>query len=248
MIAALPMYDFDDLVEANDRLWALIRETAYAAGLDAPEGLLRGPDLWEIWQAPELLVAQTCGYLFRSRLHPDVTLIGTPDYGIEGCGPGFYCSVFVARSDDPRADLPAFDGSALAYNDALSQSGWAAPQNHAARLGLRFPAGLKTGAHRATMQAIADGRADLGALDAVTWRHLQRLDPMAQSLRVVARTAATPGLPLITAQAELAECLFGIITSAIAVLPASTREMLGLRGLVRIPIEDYLSVPNPPPP
>lgn len=248
MIAALPMYDFDDLVTANDTLWQLIGGGAAKAGIMAPEALLRGPDLWDIWQAPDLLLAQTCGYPFRARLHPQVALIGTPDYGVEGCGPGQYCSVFVARADDPRARLADFDGTALAYNEPLSQSGWAAPQTEAARLGLRFPAGLRTGAHRATAHAIAEGRADLGALDAVTWRHVQRLDPVAGALRVVARTAPTPGLPLITAQQDKAALLFGITAAAIAALPDGPRHTLGLRGLVRLPVEDYLSVPNPPPP
>lgn len=248
MIAALPMYDFGDLTAANDTLWHLIREGAAKAGLEAPATLLRGPDLWEIWQAPDLLLAQTCGYPFRARLHPKVALVGTPDYGLEGCGPGQYCSVFVARADDQRATLAEFDGTALAYNEPMSQSGWAAPQTEAARLGLRFPAGLRTGAHRATAQAIAEGRADLGALDAVTWRHLQRLDSVSQGLRVVARTAPTPGLPLITAQQDKAALLFDITAAAITALPDSARNSLGLRGLVRLPAADYLAVPNPPPP
>ena len=49
MIAALPMYDFDDLVTANDTLWQLIGGGAAKAGIMAPEALLRGPDLWDIW-------------------------------------------------------------------------------------------------------------------------------------------------------------------------------------------------------
>jgi ABC-type phosphate/phosphonate transport system substrate-binding protein len=64
-----------------------------------------------------------------------VTYVGTPDYGVEGCPPGHYRSVFVVRADD-RAPKPAdFDGARFAYNEALSQSGWAAPQTHAAKLG-----------------------------------------------------------------------------------------------------------------
>lgn len=248
MIAALPMYDFDDLMPANDALWANIRNGLRAAGVAAPEALTRGTDLWEGWQSPDLLLSQTCGYPFRARLHPDVTLVGTPDYGVEDCAPGEYCSYFIVRQDDPRADLAAFDGVALAYNDALSQSGWAAPQNHATAAGLRFPAGLRTGGHRLTAQAVAEGRADIGAIDAVTWRHLLRLDPAAQTLRVVAQTPPTPGLPLITAKSGPAALLFQLVDHAMAQLSSADRAILGVRGLVRFAPSAYLAIPNPPPP
>lgn len=248
MIAALQMYDFDDLVGANDRLWASIRDGLRADGIAAPESLTRGRQTWDIWQSPDLLLAQTCGYPFRARLHPNVTLVGTPNYAVPGCGPGEYCSYFIARVDDPRDTLAAFDGVALAYNDALSQSGWAAPQNHAASLGVNLRAGLETGGHRLTAQAIAQGQADFGAVDAVTWRHMQRVDPRVQALRVVAQTPPTPGLPLITAQGSKAAKLFDVVSQSIRQLAPSDRAILGLHGLVAIGPEAYLAVPNPPPP
>jgi ABC-type phosphate/phosphonate transport system substrate-binding protein len=248
MIAALQMYDFDDLVAVNDRLWAVVRGGLRARGIAAPDALTRGADLWDVWHATDLLLSQTCGYPYRAKLHPDVTLVGTPDYGVEGCAPGEYCSYFIARADDPRRDLAAFDTVPLAYSDALSQSGWAAPQNHAASLGLCFPAGLMTGAHRLTMQAIADGRAEFGAVDAVTWRHLLRVDPTAQKLRIIAQTKPTPGLPLITAKGGPADDLRDVIQTAISQMSAQDRNILGLKGLTTIPPQAYLAVPNPPPP
>lgn len=248
MISAFPMYDFDDMVAANAALWARVRDRLQQGGIAAPKALTRGADLWQLWLSPDLMLAQTCGYPFRARLHPDVTLVGTPDYGIDGCAPGEYCSYFVARRDDRRRDLAAFDGVDLAYNDALSQSGWAAPQHYATVQGLRFPAGAQTGGHRLTVQAVASGRAALGAIDAVTWRHLQRMEPATQDLHVIAQTAPTPGLPLITHKAGPAKQLFAAVTDAIALLPDADRAILGLRGLVAIPASAYLSVPNPPPP
>jgi len=248
MIAALPMYDFDDLQSANDALWNRIRDGLRAVGVPAPDQLTRGLDPWDIWQSPELVLAQTCGYPFRARLHPNVTLVGTPDYGVKGCKPGHYRSLFIARKDDPRADLAAFDGTALAYNEALSQSGWAAAQTHAAALGLRFAGGLQTGAHRDTTRAVAAGHADLGAVDAVTWRHLQRVESCVAGLRVIAQTAPTPGLPLITARGNPAGVIFDVVAQAIAGLPEGARLILGLRGLAAISAKAYLAVPNPPPP
>lgn len=129
MIASLGMYELSGMAGANDRLWALIRDGLRARGIAAPDGLTRGEvAYWDAWQSPDLVLSQTCGFPYRARLHDKVTLIGTPDYGLPGCPPGHYCSVFVARKDDPRVTLDQFDGTALAYNEPLSQSGWAAPQ------------------------------------------------------------------------------------------------------------------------
>ena len=249
MIAALPMYDFGDLQGANDRLWQGIRDNLRGVGIAAPEALTRDmPDIWRLWRAPDLVLAQTCGSPYRNRLHGHVTLIGTPDYGLEGCAPGEYYSVFVVRSDDPREKLAEFEGAQLAYNEPLSQSGWAAPQNHALKAGLRLLPGVETGAHRLSAQAVAAGQADIAALDAVTWRVLQRIDPVAGDLRVIAQTEPTTGLPLIAALNQPRELIFDAVTNGISALPPKDRDILGLQGLTRISAEAYLSVPNPPSP
>ena len=80
--------------------------------MEAPEGLQRDPDdLWSQWTSPDLVFSQTCGFPYRARLHGSVTLIGTPDFGVEDCPPGYYRSVLVARADDPRDTVAEFDGS-----------------------------------------------------------------------------------------------------------------------------------------
>lgn len=249
MIASLGMYDFGPAQAANDRLWALVRDGLRDRGITAPETLTRGEHAyWDAWQAPDLILSQTCGYPFRARLHDRVAYVGTPDYGVEGCPPGYYRSVFVARADDPRQSLQDFDGARFAYNEALSQSGWAAPQTHAAKLGIRLPPALQSGGHRLSALAVAEGRADIAALDAVTHAMLQEVEPKVAGLRVIALTDPTPGLPYISGAGQDPEPIFAALADAIAVLPAPDRATLRLKGLVRIPRATYLAVPNPPPP
>ncbi len=249
MIASLGMYDFGPTVAANDRLWALIRDGLRARGIDAPVGLTRGEAAhWAAWASPDLILSQTCGYPFRARLHDKVTYVGTPDYGVEGAAPGHYRSVFVVRRDDPRATLTDFDGARFVYNEPLSQSGWAAPQTHAAGLGLRLPAAIQSHGHRLSAQAVVEGRADIAALDAVTHALMQGVDPAVARLRVIALTEPTPGLPLITAQGRDPAPIFDAVAKAIGDLSPTDRATLRLKGLVRIPAADYLAVPNPPSP
>lgn len=248
-LAALPMYDLPDLQGTNDRLWAATRTRLRAAGLAAPEALSRHvTDLWALWRAPTLVLAQTCGYPFRARLHDHVALVGTPDYGLEGCPPGYYRSVLVQRADAPAADLAALAPQRMAFNDALSQSGWAAPCNAALAQDLRLNPALETGSHRASALAVAEGRADWAAIDAVTWRLMSDHDPVTEHLREAGMTPPTPGLPLITALGNDPALVFRAVSGAIATLATDDLATLHLRGLVAIPAAAYLAVPNPPAP
>jgi ABC-type phosphate/phosphonate transport system substrate-binding protein len=242
------MYDRAETAGANDRFWALVAAGLRARGLDAPDALTRGhAAYWAAWQDPSLVLSQTCGFPYRAKLHDQVALVATPDYGIEDCPAGYYASVFVARADDART-LPEFRTARFAYNEGLSQSGWAAPQNHAATMGFQFHPNLETGAHRLSALAVAEGRADLAAIDALTWRMIQRWEPMAAKLREVARTAPTPGLPFIAAKGADTEAVFQALVTAVDRLSPEDRDALSLRGIVRIAAERYLAVPIPPSP
>lgn len=245
MIAALPMYDRPETAAAHDRLWSLVR-AALPPGRAAPLGLSRGGDVWAQWRAPDLLLSQTCGYPYRARLHGHVALVATPVWALP-CPPGHYVSVLVVRRDDPRRDLADYAAACLAYNEPLSQSGWAAPYAHAAARGLRFAHVLHTGSHRAASRAVAEGRADIAALDMVSWHLIRRFDPWAEALRVVEETEPTPALPYIAAPA-LAEGVADALAAGIAALSAEDRALLLLQGIALIPAEAYLGVPTPPDP
>lgn len=248
MIASLGMYDRAETAAANDRFWAALRDGLRARGVRAPDHLTRGEGAyWSAWQSPDLVLSQTCGFPYRARLHDKVTLVATPDYGLPDCPAGYYSSVFVARADDPRT-LPEFREARFAYNEALSQSGWAAPQNHAATMGFHFAPSLATGSHRLSAAAVAEGRADIAALDALTWKMLSRWESFASTLREVARTAPTPALPYIAAKGADAQAAFAALVEAAAALSPEDRDLLSLRGIVRIPPARYLAVPTPPSP
>ncbi len=249
MIAALGMYDMPQVQAANDRYWRAIRDGLRARGQAAPEALTRGDAaFWPAWEAPDLVFSQTCGYPFRSRLHGRVTLIGTPDFGVPGCPPGYYCSVFIVRKGDERAKLKDFSGARFAYNHGLSQSGWAAPQNFGRVSGVVLPPSLATGGHLQSALAVTQGLADIAAIDAVTWAMLTRWLPETGQLKELDRTDPTPGLPYIAAAGADADVLFAATEAAIAGLAAADRDILMLKGVVRIAATAYLAVPNPPTP
>lgn len=252
MIASLPMYDAPVLHAAWDAFWRDIATGLQAAGLtDVPMALTGGDDLWAIWDHPQLLLAQTCGLPFRTRrasghsLFETRTLLGAFDFGLPDTPPGWYHSVFIARTDDARHSLNEFAGAHLAYNDPLSQSGWAAVVD----TGLQFQLGSATGSHAGSLRAVASGQADIAALDAVSWRLLQHTDPQqASAVRVVARSDPRPGLPLITADAALAEMLITALAKSAAAPPKALADILGLAGFVVLDAADYLALDVPPAP
>ena len=244
MIASLPMYERAETVAAHNALWSAVRDGLIARDIDAPQGLTRDGDPRSHWRAPKLILSQTCSLPYRSELHAAVNLIGTPNYGLRDTRPGYYFSVLIARSDDPRED-PSKDPSAtMAVNDLKSQSGWAAPLEF---LGSRRPSQTRlTGSHELSVRAVAEGLADWAAIDAVSWRALEKSSEKTSALRIFARTRQTPGLPLITAAQRDQEPIATAVTEALDHLDEQYRKDLGILSLVRIPREDYLSIPLPP--
>ena len=242
MIASLPMYDTPATRAANDRLWDAICDEA---GLPRTQ-LDRTSDPHDTWLAPQMLFSQTCGMPFRTGLYGKVSLIGTPDYGVKDCPPGYYCSCIVVRSDDAREALSAYATARLARNDSRSQSGWAAPWQHFAQYGGFRGTVVDTGAHAASADAVVQGRADVAALDAVTWALLLRDTPArVAGLRVLEYTSPTPGLPYITGPQQDPLPLRRAVRQAIAALSEADRACLMLNGLVDLSAEEYLRVPSP---
>ena len=246
MIASLTMYARPQLAGAHARFWDLIRANLRHAGIEGPAHLSQQAKAVSVWQSPDLLIGQTCGMPYRTWLHDKVTLVGTPDYGLKACPPGYYRSALVVRADDPRNDLYAYQDAIFAYNQTISQSGYAAPYGHLAPKGFWFRNRLKTGAHVHSARSVAEGRADIAALDAVSWRLMRMHEDWASDLRVLDWTEPTPGLPLITAKAHDAQVIFAAVQTAIRQLQTADRAALGLKGILHIPAERYLSIPNPP--
>jgi ABC-type phosphate/phosphonate transport system substrate-binding protein len=241
-IAALPMYDWPELRPATDRLWAAIRDRLRGAGIGAPEALTRDIGLVEGWTHPRLVLGQTCGLPYVRGLAALVALVGTPDYGVPGCAPGWYRSAVVVRTDDPRGTLADFREGRLAVNGADSQSGWGAILHHAAPLAVEgrfFGAVAVSGAHAASVTMVAGGAADLAAIDFVSWRHCLRLLPEAARLRVLMLTEPTPGLPMIAAAGSDVEPRARAVEGAIEAVGGDTRAEFGLVGFARLEAGAY---------
>lgn len=245
MIASLMMYTRPELRAALDRYWTALRAALASNGIAAPEHLSQGADEFDVWTAPDLVLSQTCGMPYRLWLHDKVTLIGTPDFEVDGCPPGYYRSAIVVRADDTREKVVDFIDARFAYNQTFSQSGYAAPYTHLRVEGVWFKNRIQSHGHLHSARIVADGTADIAALDAVSWRFIARYEGFAKDLRVIDWTTPTPGLPYIAAAGADRAATRAAVQTAIANLTPGDRDTLGLRGLADIPMSDYLAVPTP---
>jgi ABC-type phosphate/phosphonate transport system substrate-binding protein len=253
MIASLPMYWQPETAGAWRAVWADVQAAGRADGLDLPD--LTPPEAipapWTAhWLRDDLILSQTCSLPLRTALRGRVSYVGTFDFGLGG-PPGSYHSVLVARTETVPDRIEV-----LALNGTDSQSGYAAgcdalegggPATAFARRAARY---LETGSHRASLRAVAEGRADAAYLDAVSHRLAQRLEPEASRTRVVGRTPPTPGLPLITARHRDPAPLRATLRRVFDGAPdwRGAADIGGLRDFVVHDAQAYLAMPVPPAP
>ncbi|MCC8400635.1 PhnD/SsuA/transferrin family substrate-binding protein [Paraburkholderia sp. MMS20-SJTN17] len=244
-IAALPMYNVTPALGLEWRGWLddVLRRVKPACRIVEPDEELHG-----FWRRPNLLISQTCGYPLTHGLHKQVQLIATPCFDAPGCDGAHYSSVLVTRADARFDTLASCRGARAAYNQDDSNSGMNAFRHAVAPLahaGMFFGAVLRTGSHLDSLRAVAENRADVAAIDCVTFAFVSDLLPeLARRVRAIGMTAASPGLPLIAA-ANVSRATIAALRDALNETLASRPERakrLRLRGFSTLPLTDYARI------
>lgn len=249
-VASLAMYDHPAQRAANDRIWAELSRRLRARGIAAPAMLDRTRPVETIWRDPALLLAQACGYPLVSQ--PDLALrvVGVPVYAAPDCSDGAHVSYLVTRAGNPQDRLAEYRGGRAAINARHSNSGYNLLRATIAPLavdGRFFGAVIETGSHRASLAALAERRADLAAIDAVTYAAVQRFEPAVTArLRVLAKTAKSPALPFVTARATPLETVAALRIALAEIIAdpslADARDALFLADIRPGGIERYAAV------
>ena len=170
-------------------------------------------DFHALWLHPQMLFTQTCWGPMELGLANQVQVIGQPNYdAFEGGQGALYSSALVMRGEfadvpAPDNDAPAipFDlirGKRFAYNSLDSMSGIIALTRDLEAAGENleiFSERIASGGHRSSIVAVAEGQADIAAIDCRSWALARRFEPAAAKVRVVGWTARRQGLPYITA-------------------------------------------------
>ena len=237
MVASLAMYSLLPLRGAVDWLWGAVRRHLGWGPL-ALEWEMLTPG---VWHHPDLLVAQACGWPLVTQLADEVAVVGTFDYDVPGSVGGHYRSVLISREATSIEQLRSRPGVVVARNAADSLSGWISVQQ--AWGGVPSTV-VETGSHLGSVRAVADGRADVASIDAVTWALIDSLEPeLVRSLSVVGRGPLVPCLPLVVPlrHAAYVEELRGALAAAVADPAAAVAcSTLRIRGFVPLDLDDYL--------
>jgi ABC-type phosphate/phosphonate transport system substrate-binding protein len=201
MIAALPMYDWPELRAVTDAFWSRLARRLAERGVTAPPNLDRSRPLMATWHHPELLFSQTCGYPYINPLRDQVTLLATPVYQVAGCRAANYRSWILVAADTSQTRLEDLPIDVIAINERHSFSGHVALRAILAPLAMDAKMGhgvIVTGSHRASMRAVADGRATLCAVDPVCWALARRFDSdVTDRLKIIERGPEAPAPPFI---------------------------------------------------
>ncbi|MBZ8133994.1 phosphate/phosphite/phosphonate ABC transporter substrate-binding protein [Afifella sp. IM 167] len=245
-VAALPMYDWPEVRAATDALWTALAAALAARGVAAPRALERRREAPEIWRDPALILSQTCGWPYATGLRENLRIVATPVYAVEGCEGPCYSSALIVRRDDCATSAADLAGRRPAVNSADSLSGCVALEEALRTAGVSsdLSQALKTGAHRASLRAVASGEADVAAIDAIAWRLAQDFEADAVAeLKVLAFTPLRPALPFVTARSRNEEEAAAIRAALAQVLSgpesASIRAALHLAGIESLPEDAY---------
>ena len=128
--------------------------------------------------------ARPAGGRWSSGLPQHVQVVGQPSYnGFEGGQGQLYSSAILMRGSEagvtsrpadgaPIIPLDLIRGKRFAYNSLDSMSGIIAPTRDLEAMGESldiFSERIETGSHRASIVAVAEGRADVCAIDCRSW-------------------------------------------------------------------------------
>jgi len=236
------MYDWPEVSAATDEFWTVLRDCLLRRDIDAPEALTRNDDLAGMWSSPDLVLGQTCALPFAMDLNAHVRLIGSPSYDI-GCAPGCYYSLLIVPKGRTTR-LERFRGPVV-INEFSSQSGFATLMLSLVAAGAEMSDVdvHASGAHRASIDAVANGKSELAAIDVVSFTLAQRYKPEVTAVEVIGCTRPTPGMALISALPACAtDDLAAAFGEAVGLLVPSLRRELLLTGFLRRKAEDYAGV------
>lgn len=248
MIASLPMYDWPEIRSATDAWWTGLARHLRAQGLrGVPRALVRGGPLAAVWAHPALLLSQTCGLPLARRFHRNLQVVATPCYAAEGCDGPTYSSAILVRADSGIHGLDDLRDRVAAYNSTDSLSGHLALRLVLADRGPLLRATIETGSHAASMAAVAEGRADVCAIDCVSYAIAARYRPaLIADLRSIAWSPPMPALPYVTgtrrSDTEVAALCAGLRAAAQDPALAECRAALLLGDFELAPGDAYAAI------
>lgn len=242
------MYAFTDAQQSAWRqLFTRLAELTHAGAEGFRLSFVHDP---ELLLEPDLWFGHTCGYPLMTRLRQQVGPFCVPLFDVPGTDGEYYSSRIIVAADSSIESIIDSRGCVAAMNNPDSNSGmnvlrYAVAQVH--ENGDFFARVVTTGGHLYSLQAVAEGAADIAAIDCVSYQLIKDWRPeLCSRLRIIADSVQTCGLPLVMAHALLAETdtreLTSRLNEALACCGDEVAATLHLTGFAEVTLADYRSI------
>ena len=201
--ATLPLYDLPEARMQTDALWQGLADSFRKAGLDnVPEALFRGEDVYQ----KNVFLGQVCGYPLTHEFSGRIQVIATPVYQTPYFTGPEYRSVIAVHRNCEWEILVDAEGSRAVVNSKNSHSGYNILRSMVTPLTCEpykekpfFSEVLISGGHRQSLWQISEKRADVTAIDALTWSLLERYAPEdLENVRILEISPPAPAPAFVT--------------------------------------------------
>lgn len=207
----------------------------------ADEALLRDPDLY---------IGHSCGYPLMANLQDALLPVCVPCFDLPGVDGKQYSSCFITPVDSAIESLAQCQGKIVAINNSDSNSGMNLLRYALAKQGASskyFSNVLLTGGHLASLEAVAANRAQLAAIDSVSFQLIADQNPeLVSAVRIIDFSEPTCGLPFVVPRAQYSQprsdsCV-AAFNQALAQLPAGEKNKLHLDHFEGVSLNEYQSI------
>jgi len=243
---ACGMYAFsDDLAGAWQQLFACF--TGLLDSGSKQEIELRFDSEQSLLRDPGLFFGHTCGYPLMRHLKNQVIPFCVPVFDAPGTDGKLYSSRFIVAANSTIEALDECRGKVAAMNAADSNSGMnvlryaIAKYNPSAAF---FSRVVQTGGHLHSLEAVANGSADVAAIDCVSYQLIQDHWPeLVDQVRSIDFSVKTCGLPFVLPKSSIRDADLGLLVDslnqALANTPETICNRLHLLRFEPVVLDDY---------
>jgi ABC-type phosphate/phosphonate transport system substrate-binding protein len=246
---ACGMYAF---TEAQQRAWQELFNR-FETPLESCPGPRREIDFRHgdiVLRDPALCFGHTCGYPLMTHLRGAFTPFCTARFDVPGTDGKYYASQIIVHADSAIGALSECKGMIAAVNNRDSNSGMNAFRYELSRINAQpgfFDEVLMSGGHLNSLEAVAEKRADVAAIDCVTFQLIVDAYPsLADQVRSIGLSAKTCGLPFVfpgtDIPAEQKSRYTDALQQACDQLSPESRQCLHLAGFEAVDLDDYNSI------
>ena len=208
---------------------------------DAQESVLRDPGLF---------IGHTCGYPLMKHLQDAVTPFCVPVFDVIGVEEKLYCSRFIVAADAAISSLVDCRARTVAINSNDSNSGMNVLRHAVA--GLKpdapfFASVIYSGGHLQSLTAVAEKKADVAAIDCVSFQLIQdRWPELTARVRSIGDSIKTCGLPLVMPAASFSSSdtrqIITALNRALKQVSPQVRQQLHLSHFAGVHLDDYRGI------